>query len=61
MLPKYATAKDVLNTLPISRTTLYRLIQKGVLPPPVKIGTRSFWKGPEIEEAINSLEAKRFN
>lgn len=61
MLPKYATLKEVLNALPISRTTFYRLIQKKVLPPPVKIGHRSFWKSDEIDEAIKALEADRFN
>lgn len=58
---KYTTTKQILDEFPISRTTLYRLIQKGEFPPPIKFGSRSYWKSDEIEEAIKEMEAKRFN
>ncbi len=58
---RYSTAKEILAKYPISRTTLYRLIEKGEFPPPVKFGSRSYWKSDEIEEAVKALEDKRFN
>ncbi len=58
---KYTSANEILAKYPMSRTTLYRLIQRGDFPPPVKFGSRSYWKSDEIEDAIQTLEAKRFN
>jgi len=56
----YSTAKEILASYPLSRTTLYRLIQKGDLPPPVKFGSRSYWKSDEFDEAVKAIEEKRF-
>ncbi len=57
---KYTTANEILDTYPMSRTTLYRLIQKGEFPPPIKVGSRSYWKRDEIEDAFKAMEEKRF-
>ncbi len=39
----------------ISRTTLYRMIQKGVVPEPIKLGENSanYFKDSWIDEIIN--------
>lgn len=57
----YKTANDIVTEYPMCRTTIYRLIQRGEFPKPVKFGQRSYWKSDEIEAAIEKLEAKRFN
>lgn len=46
------------GTRPISPPTLYRLVHRGVLPPPVKIGLRvSRWHRADIERAVEQLSA----
>ncbi|KAB1068608.1 helix-turn-helix transcriptional regulator [Methylobacterium soli] len=40
---------QVLEVVPISRATLYRLIRKGQFPSPVKLGARvALWRVSEI-------------
>ncbi|WP_298910104.1 AlpA family transcriptional regulator [uncultured Aliiroseovarius sp.] len=57
----YKSAKEILAQYPMSRTTLYRLIQKGDFPPPVKFGSRSYWKRDEVDNAVKAIEDKRFS
>lgn len=37
------------------RTTIYRDVEVGRLPRPVKIGSRLFWREDEIDAAISAL------
>lgn len=39
--------------LSISRTTVWNLVQRGVLPPPVKLGGSTRWSVQEVEAAIS--------
>lgn len=41
--------------LEISRSSFYELIQAGVIPRPIKIGTRSLWRQSDIQRAIERL------
>ncbi len=41
--------------LEISRSSFYELIQAGVIPRPIKIGTRSLWRQSDIQCAIERL------
>lgn len=51
------SAKDVCKQLAISRTTLWRAVKDGRLPPPRKIleDGNNRWSQAEIDEAVNSL------
>ena len=56
-MDKLLSSKHVCELLDISRTTLWRAVKDGKLPPPRKIleagGNR--WSQTEIDEAVNSL------
>lgn len=41
------------------RATVYRMVQDGELPPPVKIGARSAWPESEVAELVERLKAAR--
>jgi excisionase family DNA binding protein len=45
---------EVASLLQLSTRTIYRKVQEGVLPAPVKIGDTSRWRKYEIEEWIQS-------
>lgn len=52
-MEKLLSRKDVLNKLQISRTTLWRLINKGILPEGIKLSKRTIrWKESIIQEYI---------
>ena len=44
---------------PPSKTKFWRLIKKGVIPKPIKIGHRCAWIDSEIDASIQRLMAKR--
>ncbi|MCW3781384.1 helix-turn-helix transcriptional regulator [Defluviimonas salinarum] len=37
------------------RTTIYRDIENGWLPKPIKIGSRLYWREADVEAAISKL------
>jgi len=38
-----------------SRSSVYRDIEAGRLPKPIKFGSRLYWQGAEIDAAIQSI------
>ncbi len=50
---------EAARILGVSRRTLYRLIDSGQLPPPVKIGRSTRIVASEITDYIEALKAKR--
>ena len=53
---KFLTTKDVCERLNISRTSFWRLRNKGILPPPYELGPSLFrYKATEIDEAMGKL------
>jgi predicted DNA-binding transcriptional regulator AlpA len=40
------------GTRPLNSATIYRLIKKGVLPAPIKVGASSRWLREECEAAL---------
>ena len=48
--------KELQEVIPLGRTRLYELINNGLLPQPLKIGKRSFFKNSEIQKFIKNLE-----
>ena len=49
---KLLTLAEVLELLGIGKTKLYGDIQKGLFPPPIKIGVSSRWLASEIQELV---------
>lgn len=47
---------EVLNLLPVSKSTWWAGIQSGKFPKPVKIGRTSAWCETEIDELIKQLK-----
>jgi predicted DNA-binding transcriptional regulator AlpA len=47
------------GTKSIHPSTLYRLIDRGVLPEPVKIGGSSRWIEDEVDAALAALAVRR--
>ena len=43
----------------LGRTKFYEHVADGVLPKPIKIGGRSFWREDELDAAIEKLTAER--
>ena len=43
---------DLLLVIKISRAMVYKLLEQGKFPPPIKLGTRSFWKRSDLDSWI---------
>lgn len=56
---RYITAREIVDLGIFGKTKFYNLIQEGVFPPPIKIGSRSFWKHSDIEDGLEKLEKER--
>lgn len=50
---------EALKTLGISKSNAYRLLERGALPQPIKIGHRSFFSERELQEWITKKLAAR--
>ena len=49
---------EVVRTLGVSRATIYRYVDSGRLPPPVKLSTRCIaWRASEITAWMAALQA----
>ena len=60
MTGKLLRISDVMECTALSRSYIYRLIQRGEFPKPVQLGEKcSRWFEPEISEWIESLKADR--
>ena len=57
-LKRYLRARDIYQQLGISKTTFYRFVNKGILPPGIRLGpgTTTIWDEDEI---IERMEAYR--
>jgi predicted DNA-binding transcriptional regulator AlpA len=59
-ISELATTKNSSGLLPISPTTCWRLVKRGLLPAPFKLGPgTTVWDLNEIEEAIAAFKSKR--
>jgi predicted DNA-binding transcriptional regulator AlpA len=50
---------DVLSLVPVSRATLYRVMERGDFPKPVRVGTRVFWDDEEINAWVQAQKDLR--
>lgn len=48
------TSKDLIALLGITPKTLGRHVARGLLPPPIRIGRRMYWRVDQIEAALAS-------
>ena len=53
---KFLRINDVLNQIPVSRATLYRLSKKIKLLKPLKVGGSSFWSQENINTYFKNLK-----
>ena len=49
------TLSDVKSRVGISGATIYRKMADGTFPKPAKVGARSLWPSPQIDEWIASV------
>jgi len=59
MLPPYLSIKDISGLTGLGKTTIYRRVNDGTFPKPIKIGFRSLWKRDELLSCLTALEAAR--
>ena len=57
--PRMLRIDRVLELIPVSRVTLYRMIKAGQFPRPVKLGGSSAWSNQEIRKWRNNLLSSR--
>jgi predicted DNA-binding transcriptional regulator AlpA len=50
---------DVLSLVPVSRATLYRVMERSDFPKPVRIGSRVFWDDKEINAWVEAQKDLR--
>ncbi|WGE51329.1 helix-turn-helix domain-containing protein [Actinobacillus equuli subsp. haemolyticus] len=58
-LPQYLNISDLYEMLKMNRSTIYRQVQEGIFPAPVKIGKCSRWLYAEISEFLEKQQQKR--
>lgn len=49
--------RDAMRIYGKSRSTIYRLIDAGVIPEPFKVGGMNGWYSDELDEALDSLSS----
>ena len=49
------TANEVAAILKISRSTVYKMIHRGELPPPLHVGGGSRWRRSDIEQVLDQV------
>ena len=47
-------AEELCDSLQVCRATLYSLIKKGTIPPPIKLGRLSRWPASVPSDVINA-------
>jgi predicted DNA-binding transcriptional regulator AlpA len=52
------SVSEILSTIPVARSTLYRLMKEPDFPKPVRVGSRVFWKDKEIRSYIDSKQER---
>lgn len=55
--PILVRPKDLAIQLSVGRSTLWRWVKRGVLPPPIRIGGIAGWRYKDIEELVESARS----
>lgn len=56
---KLIRESELREMIPVSHTTIWRYVNMGVLPTPIKMGRNTFWNKAEVEAKIRKLLAAR--
>ena len=59
MQPAYLSIKDISGLTGLGKTTIYRRVNDGTFPKPIKVGFRSLWNRDELMRALSALETAR--
>lgn len=59
MSDRYLKVRDLLKRLPISRPTIYRMVKRGDMPKPIKLGSSTVWLESEINDWERNLASAR--
>jgi predicted DNA-binding transcriptional regulator AlpA len=51
----FLTQKQVLELIPISKSTLWRRVQDGSIPKPVKLGRRVLWHKQRLAKTLRQM------
>ena len=54
-----AVCRKIGGSRPIDPSTVYRKIQAGILPKPIKLGRVARWRDDEIDDALQELAKVR--
>lgn len=54
-----AVCRKIGGSRPIDPSTVYRKIQAGILPKPIKLGRIARWRDHEIDDALQELAKVR--
>ncbi len=58
-LPTYLRMQEITDRLGLARSTVYKLIQVGEVPPPTKLTRRtSAWREADIEAFLSARESR---
>ncbi len=58
---KFLRLCEMKGKLGLSKSSIYRLVQKGLLDPPIKIGSSSVWLQSRVEAQMQELIATNHN
>jgi predicted DNA-binding transcriptional regulator AlpA len=50
------TTRAVMNRLSVARATIDRLVDRGILPKPARVGGVNRWERAEVEAAIAAMK-----
>ena len=56
-MDSFLTQKQVLQLIPISKSTLWRRVQDGSIPQPIKLGPRVLWHKGMLLEAFDHKQS----
>jgi len=52
--------REAVSMLGVSKSTLWRMVKDGIIPPPIKIGRQAVgWRSETLSEFINSRPSAR--
>jgi len=58
MVERLLPLSEVLTIVPMSKASLYRWIESGRFPAPVKLGRRSVWAESAVRQFVDSIVAQ---
>ena len=57
---KLISKREMLDLVPLSYPTVWKLMQEGTFPRAIAIGAQNFWRDSEVREWINSQPLRQF-